>query len=246
VPEFTELEWTIVPQLTEWAEVATYDPPGVGQEALRDEDVDAVRRGERRVRELFVRRGLEEIERRGWDRFFVVGDAWGTASAVRIALECHDRLQGMALGHASLTYDMEGEHAAINREIWAAMRQLLRQDHREFIRYGIVQATQGSVDEDVAKRMLDRFPDRELIEFVWDALASEHEPIGEMVGQLDCPLLLAQHVGCLGFTEVGFEDAVAAFPDARVVRVPESPGSSTEFARALRVFCEEVALQRAR
>jgi hypothetical protein len=32
VPTVTELEWRIAPLLSEWAEVATYDVPGVGQE----------------------------------------------------------------------------------------------------------------------------------------------------------------------------------------------------------------------
>jgi len=30
IPEFTEVTWTIKPRLEEWAEVASYDPPGVG------------------------------------------------------------------------------------------------------------------------------------------------------------------------------------------------------------------------
>jgi hypothetical protein len=35
VPEFTEVEWTqIRPQLDEWADVASYDPPGVGCGAI--------------------------------------------------------------------------------------------------------------------------------------------------------------------------------------------------------------------
>jgi hypothetical protein len=240
VPEFTELEWVIRPELDQWAEVAAYDPPGVGDESIEDEEIEAVRRGERRIRELFVRRGLEEADSRGWKRFFLVADAWANATALRIALERSDAVQGVALGHASLSYEMEGERAPVNGEIWAGMRQLLRQDHREFIRYGIVQMTRGSVDEGLAKRMVERFPEREFVELAWEALAREHEPIGEMLSQVICPLLLAQHRGCIGFTEDGFEDAVAAFPNARVVRVPEAPGASEEFARALRDFCEEV------
>jgi hypothetical protein len=34
VPEFTELTWTIRPLLEEWADVLSYDPPGVGNESL--------------------------------------------------------------------------------------------------------------------------------------------------------------------------------------------------------------------
>ena len=52
VPEFTELTWTIKPQLAEWAEVASYDPPGVGAEPPPEEDVASLTRG------LIADRGL--------------------------------------------------------------------------------------------------------------------------------------------------------------------------------------------
>jgi pimeloyl-ACP methyl ester carboxylesterase len=245
IPEFTELEWVIRPLLDQWAEVATYDPPGVGDEPIEEEEIEALRLGKRRVRELLVRRGLGEVDRRGWNRFFLVADAWGNATALRIALERHDAVRGISLGHASLSYAMSGERAPVNREIWAGMRQLLRQDHREFIRYGIVQMTRGSVDEALAKQMVERFPEREFIELAWEALATEHEPIGGMLSQISCPLLLTQHQGCIGFTEDGFEDAVAAFPNARVARVPDAPGASEQFADALKDFCEEVEVAEA-
>jgi pimeloyl-ACP methyl ester carboxylesterase len=241
VPEFTELAWgRIQPDLSEWAEVASYDPPGVGDEPIADDDVEAVRRGERSIHDLFARRGLQEVERRGWDRFFVVADAWGNAAAARIALERPRSVQGLALGHASLNFDMEGERPAVIREVWAAMGQLLRQDHREFIRHGIVQMTRGSVTDEVAAEMLDRFPDRQYVAVTWEALGRERVSIGEMLRKYGGPLLLAQHVGCLSFTDEGFRDAVAAFPDARVLRVPQAPNIRPEFVEALRQFCESV------
>lgn len=239
VPEITELEWVIRPQLEEWAEVAAYDPPGVGAEPLSEEQIEAVRSGERRVRDLIVNRGLEELDRRGWDRFFLVADTWGNATAARIAHERRGAVQGIALGHACLSYEMEGDRAPVNREIWAALRQLLQQDHRQFIRFGIVQATRGAIDEELADRMLERLPDREVVEVFWEALGSESEPIGEMLREVSCPLLFAQHVGCIVFPGEGFEDAVAAFPEARVVRA-SGTSNSEEFAEALREFCEEV------
>jgi pimeloyl-ACP methyl ester carboxylesterase len=240
VPEFTELEWAIRPQLAEWADVASYDPPGVGGEPIQHEELDELRRGERSIRDLFVRRGLEEIDRRGWNRFFLVADGYGTATAARIALERPEAIQGMALGHASLSYDMEGERAPVSREAWAAMQQLLRHDHREFIRHGIVQITRGSVDDEAAKQMIQRFPDSEFIGRAWEALEAEREPIGDMLRQVGRPLLLAQHQECISFREEGFEDAVDAFPDARIVRVPGAPATREEFAKAVRDFCEEV------
>lgn len=240
VPEFSELEWVIADRLAEWADIAAYDPPGVGAEPLQPEKVEEIRRGELRIRDLFVERGLAEIDRLGWERLFVVADGWSNATAVRIALERRQAVQGIALGHASLSYDMDGERPPVRREVWAAMRQLIANDHREFVRHGIVQLTRGSVDEALAKQMLERYPKREFIETLWESLGSEREPIGEWLADLDCPILLAQHEGCISFTEEGFEDAVTAFPGARTLRVPESPAGSEAFASALRAFCEEV------
>jgi pimeloyl-ACP methyl ester carboxylesterase len=238
VPQFTELEWGIRDQIAGWADVASYDPPSVGDEPITPEEVEAVRDGRTRFRDLFVRRALVEIDRQGWDRCFLVGDAWSTATAARIAVEHPEAVQGLALGHATLTYDMDGDRPAVSRQVWAAMRQFLAQDHREFIRHGIAQMTRGSVDDELAGQMIDRFPGGEWLELAWDALSSEQEPIGEMLRDYDGPLLLAQHVGCLSFSEEGFDDAAAAFPEARTLRVPTAPGGSSEFAEALRDFCE--------
>lgn len=77
VAEFTELQWAIKPMLEEWAEVASFDPPGVGDEPVPEGGVLS--------NELIARRGTKEIERRGWERFFLVADGWGNASAMRIA-----------------------------------------------------------------------------------------------------------------------------------------------------------------
>ena len=67
VPMLTELEWVIKPQLEEWAEVATYDAPGVGDEPpVEDPGSEAT-----------ARRGLAEADRRGWDSFVVVADEFG-------------------------------------------------------------------------------------------------------------------------------------------------------------------------
>ena len=67
-------------------------------------------------------------------------------------------------------------------------------------------------------------------------VAHEHEQFEETLRQLDVPLLFAKHDGCLGNTDEGFEDAVAAFPEARTVSCPEAPSVSPGFALALRSF----------
>jgi pimeloyl-ACP methyl ester carboxylesterase len=244
VPPFTELQWTIKPDLAEWGEVATYDPPGVGEQPLPNglqldaEMADEERREAlRRWREAAAELGLAEADRRGWERFFVVMDGEGTPTGVRLARLRPDAIQGLAIGHAALARTTEGERPAVNKEVMAAMGDLLRTDTESFIRYGITQATAGSVPEEVATQMVERFPNSEIVIGVWELLSSEPEPIEGDLLALGKPLLLAEHVGCLGSTPEGFEDIVARFPAAVTVSCPEACSVSPTFAEALRKFC---------
>jgi pimeloyl-ACP methyl ester carboxylesterase len=230
VPEFTEVEWDAIrPRLEEWAEVASFDPPGVGDEP----------RAEKLDREAIVTRGLEELDRLGWDACFIATDSWGIASAVRLTLARPNAVLGLALGHAKLSHRREGERAPINGPVFDALTELIRTDQEAFIRHGIAQATGGSVREDLAERMIERFP-RDLLLSGWKAITRENEEIGDLLRQVECPLLFVKHVGCLGSTEEGFEDAVAAFPEAKTVAVEDAPLSSERFADALRDFCEQI------
>lgn len=244
VPSFTELEWGIRPRLEEWAEVATFDTPGVGDEPLPAglaPDPSRTRELLSQWRDAAATRGLAEIERLGWKRFVVVADAYGASTAVGIARRRPESLLGIALGHASLSDATEGERAPVNRAIWEAMAQLTRQGSEAFVRYGLAQATRGGVSEDVAQQMLERFPDMELVAATIEALGGDAEPIGDDLAALDLPLLLAKHEGCLSRTDEGFEDIVAAFPEADAVICPEACSSSPSFAEALRSFCERIA-----
>ena len=75
VPTMTEVEWKIKPLLEEWAEVASFDTPGVGKEPAHGfPGPDAI-----------IARGVDEIERRGWDSCVVVGDEAGAAQAVQVS-----------------------------------------------------------------------------------------------------------------------------------------------------------------
>ncbi len=231
VSEVTELSWTIRPHLEEWADVASFDPPGVGGEPLPP--------GQGLSTELVVQRGLQELDGRDWKRCFLVADGYSNATAARIAQARLRQVEGLALGHARLSNRREGERAPINQEVWEAMTQVLRQDQRGFIRHGIVQATHGSVDEDLAEQILERLPEGELVDS-WEALSRDDHRMEELLAGLEVPLLFAKHDGCLMSTAEGFEDACKAFPQARIVSVPEAPPSSEEFAEALREFCEGV------
>ena len=229
LPEFTELQWTIKPALEEWAEVRSYDAPGIGSEP-RPQDLSNV------TGQLLVDRGLEEIDRAGWKDFFLVADGWAIRTAVGIAKERPEATLGLALGHASLTQRREGERAPINGEVYAAVTQLVDTDAQSFIRYGIVQATGGSIDEDEAARIMSRVPQKDMAEG-WKLLTAD-EPYEEELRGLDQPLLLAKHEGCLMSTDEGFEDAAAALPGASAIAVEKAPCTSPDFAQALRLFCE--------
>ena len=240
VPQFTELEWGIRPLLEAWADTASFDAPGVGDEQITEQEIDGMRDGSLRLRDLLVRRGLEEADRRRWSSYYIVGDAWSTAPAAAIAAERAGSVRGLALGHATVTYSMGGDRPAVSREVWAAMRQLLRQDHDQFLRHGIVQMTRGSVDDETAGDMIARFPDQDFMELVWQSLESDDSPLEELLNRFGGPLLLIQHVGCLSFTEEGFADATAAFPGASVDRLPTAIGAAPEFDSILRRFCDDV------
>jgi hypothetical protein len=234
VPEFTEIEWVNKPRFEQWAEVASYDPPGVGDEPLPEGDPESM------TPEVFAERGLVELDRKEWDRCFIVADGWAIPSAVRIASAQPERILGMALGHARLTHRREGERAPINGEVLAALTQLINQDYESFIRYGIAQVTRGLVSEELAQRMVERFPSGELMEIGWEKITTDDTPIESMLREIDRPLLLAKHEGCLISTPEGFDDAVAAFPEARTFVTTEGPTADPAFSEALRSFCAEV------
>jgi len=219
----------IRPQFEDWAEIASYDPPGVGDEP-EAASFD---------RQAIIRRGLEELDRRRWDRCFVASDSWGIASAVQLAAGRPEAIAGLALGHAKLSFRRDGPRAPLNSGVFEAMTELVNTDHEQFLRHGAVQATGGSIDEELAERMIERFP-RALMQRGWEVITRDDVDLREPLAELDCPLLFAKHEGCLASTDEGFADAVAAFPRAEVVRVTDAPLASEEFAGALRRFCTSV------
>jgi hypothetical protein len=233
VPQLTELEWIIRPLLEEWADVACYDAPGVGEEpSVEDFGSEAV-----------ARRGLEEVDRLGWDRYVVVCDEFGLAAATRLALEAGDSVMALAAGHARLSNSLTGERPAVNAEVHRACIALMDTDFRMFV-HQLFKMTggedkAGGFGEDLVNAYLKRVRP-ELDRTFWDTRTFEGERIGERLRRLDVPMLFARHKGCLLFTDEGFEDAVAAFPDAVSMSCSEKPGTSTEFAHALHRFCAQV------
>ena len=233
VPEFTELEWTILPALEEWAEVAAYDGPGVG-EPVSDAELDRLATDPAHRRSLTARRGLEEIERRGWDRCVVVGDSTSSLPAALIAAERPGTVAGLALGHAALSLE-GGEGGPINGEIRSALEQLIDRDREQFVQHALKQLTGGAYDEKLSGRMVDRVPLR-LLAGGW--MQEGGQPVGETLARVACPLLFVEHVGCLMYTPEGFAEATAAFPRAQTASIDDKPSVSDEFAGVLRGFCE--------
>ena len=229
VTQITELEWRIKPLLEEWADVATYDSPGVGDEPRVDQlDYDGL-----------VAHGVAQLDRRGWDRCVIAGDEFASGLALRIAAERPDRVAGLALGHAALSY-RDNETGPIDSSVMAGFRQLLATDFRSWAR-AYTQITQGAYDDATMERFIERVPPdvaQQLAQIAFRQMRDEDDSYEPLLRGLGVPLLFAEHRDCIVFRREGFEEAAAAFPDAARLCTPEKPNCSPAFAEALREFCE--------
>lgn len=227
VPTLTELEWTIKPLLEEWADVASYDAPGVGDEP----------EPEQMTVETVARRGIIELDRLGWERAVVVGDEVGGATAARIAAIAPERVAALAFGHACLSFEREGARAPLNAGVFDALAQLARLDHRTFAR-AVIQSTKGAYDEKLAERHMERVPGDAYAGYLEAVLdQADRVRLADVLTGLEVPILLAEHRDCAMWTREGFEDAVEALPEATAMSTTEKPSTSPEFAEALRDFC---------
>ena len=223
VPSISELEWGLIrPLLEEWAEVAAYDLPGLGEPHS----------AERLSRDIMVARGVRELEEQGWSEAIVVGDQFGSALAILVAEAWGGDVRGLALGHACLTYRREGPRPAISA-IAADFQLQLTQLGRAQADQMFLQGVEMTYGPDVADGIRARLSPSFTQEYAQLLL----EP---PLRRLAVPLFLAQHKECGLWMPEGFEDAVAAFPDARTLVTDENPGSSPEFAAELREFAEAV------
>jgi hypothetical protein len=230
VPMLTELEWVIKPRLEEWAEVASYDAPGIGDEPPAAEPSSSAT----------ARRGLEEVDRRGWERFVIVADEFGVVAASHVAVAAGDRIAGMALGHARLSNSVDGPRPAVNQQILYALQSLIRTDNRMFVQQLFKmtrgEAAAGGYQEGLVDEYCRRVP-LDATQHFYDSRLEEGAELGERLSSVGLPMLLAQHRDCVLFTQEGFEDAVAAFPEARFTRHYDKPSTSLDFCDELREFC---------
>jgi pimeloyl-ACP methyl ester carboxylesterase len=226
VPWLSELEWGIRSLLEGWAEVASFDAPGIGTESSPMET----------TREAIAKRGSEELDRLGWDRCTVVADEFGVGTAVALASRRPEVISALALGHACLSHSLEGDRPPINPSVYEAFIQTGRTNFRTFARH-LTQVSQGGYDDELADRWVRRVPTQIALSY-YDGVTSAEQPFGELLEDLDIPLLFGRHEGCIMFTPEGFADAVKAFPRAETVSDPVKPTASERFAAALHSFCE--------
>ena len=226
VPWLSELEWAIRPLLEDWADVASFDAPGVGDEPPPAEA----------TRDAIAKRGLEELDRLGWDRFTVAADEFGVGTAVALASQRPEAIEGLALGHACLSHRLKGDRPPINPSVYEAFMQTGRTNFRTFARH-LTQVSRGGYDDELADRWARRVPAQVALRY-YDGVTSAERPFGELLETLDVPLLFGKHHGCIMFTPEGFADAVAAFPRAKTVSDEVKPTASEEFAAAVRALCE--------
>ena len=237
VPSLTELEWTIRPQLEEWADVASYDAPGIGEEPP----------AEGLTTSAVAERGLAELDRRGWDRCIVAGDEFGSLSAVLIAEARPTAVQGLMLGHATASYRRTGDRPALNPAVIEGHAQLAEVDFRSFMRHefrawhGINDAREddSSAADAMAEKYLRRVSHEKVTAFHRELIENE-ETLGALItpalDKVAMPLLLVRHDECLIFTEDGFNDIAVRFPEASTATVSFKPTVDPALVAILREF----------
>jgi hypothetical protein len=232
VPQVCALDWKIAPQLQAWADTASYDAPGVGDEPSAGKiDRDAI-----------ARRGLEELDRLGWERCVLVADEFGVPTALLLARMRPDVVAGVALGHTCLSHDVAGDRPPVNAAVLELLVRVAETDHHTWARH-VTQVTQGAYDDQDVERYLARVPASIAAQFgrvMQNSERSMRETL-EALAQRGVPMPFARHDGCLLFTPEGYADALAAFPLALGVSTSEKPSASPAFAQALRSFCEALA-----
>ena len=234
VPHLSELDWRIKPLLEEWAQVASFDAPGVGDEPPPDAFTT----------EAVIERGVAELDRLEWDRCVVVGDELGADIAVHLAAAVPGRLDALALGHACVRFRRQGERPTISPEVMAAMVQMARIDYRSYARM-LIHFSRGAYDDELVDRYIERVPGSVATAYLEAFLERQvDEDFAPALRRLGVPLLLAEHRGCLLFTREGYEEAVAAFPKAARASFDLKPSASPEFAETLRSFCHELPAAR--
>ena len=166
------------------------------------------------------RRGLEEVDRRGWDASWSsrTSSAWSRprTSLPRRAIGSGDR----ARARAGVERCRPARGRRSTARCCSGIQSLLRTDPRTFVQAALQDdRRRGRRRADTAaRRLVDEWLRRvpmDVAEPFYEAARTRARKWEQRLARLDVPMLLAQHTGCLMFTDEGFEDAVAALPDAQ-------------------------------
>jgi hypothetical protein len=222
-----ELEWQIKPELERWADVISLEPPGVGA-SPGEWGIDAA-----------VERALELVDERGWSNFVLATDGWGSWYVPGILAKRSEALLGLALGHAALTNAMAGDRPVRNPAVWSVLSEMIGKGREQFAPFAITQFTRDGIDEPLAAEMIERVPIT-VFEAMIEAGGAAQYDLGASLRALDVPIMFAQHKDCLLYTDEGYEDAVAAFPEVRRCATEKMCSADPVFASALKEFCEEI------
>ena len=228
MPSVTEVEWMRTrPALEQWAEVASFDVPGVGAEVVSGGfDISAA-----------LDRAVAEVEGLGWERFVLVGDEVGASQAIRLAGRVPEAVEALALGHPALSLRSDGDRAPLSGDVADAVVRLAHTDPRSFVR-ALTQLTQNAYDDELAELYMERVGPS-MVAAGMDALVSPEarEDLEPTLRSLDVPMLLVEHKGCLLWSAEGFQDFSARFPEATTASMDLKPSVNPEFAGLLRDFC---------
>lgn len=240
VPSLTELEWAVRPLLEEWAEVASYDAPGL----------DAELPPGTLTSQAAAEAGLAELDRLGWGRAIVVGDELGSLAAVLLASRRPESVAALVLGHPIVSLDMTSDARPLNEAVIQAHVQLAGTSFRAFVREQFrawmgLHATPAAGADERAEQYLARVPHEAANRFYAHVLehARRYEALlrDAFAGLPEAPVLLVAHEGCLMFTHEGFEQAAEALPQAETATTQQKPSVDPAFAERLREFVERQA-----
>ena len=126
------------------------------------------------------------------------------------------------------------------------IQSVLRTDPRTFVRQLFKmtggEETEGGYGEEMAEEWLRRVPIGRRPRRSTRRGSQEGAAMGERLAALKVPMLLAQHKGCLMFTDGGLRGRRGRLPSTRTsIRCDEKPSTSAEFVPVLREFCASLA-----
>ncbi|MGH2837917.1 MAG: alpha/beta fold hydrolase [Thermoleophilaceae bacterium] len=229
VPIAAAFEAERVADRVDWAVVESCDSPGAGSAR------GASPRGVQGV----VAAALARLDELGWERYLLIGDSHGQAATIEVALARPDRVTGVFISHAAARYKLSGDRPAMTPAVRDAAQQLLDTDYRSFAR-AVTQLTLGLADDEWVERWLAEVPHPVAKSILGDLSDREPELVTRLA-EIDVPVLLGQHKGCVMWTPESFADACAAVPGAGVIRCEGIPVQDLGFIDAVRGVASGVA-----